>query len=264
MVADRQAGLSATDDYGLDPLGIAHGAIRATSRGADSLAVTLCVAPARFDREFSLWHQPVLHREERGRPTRGHTDLAVHVLDVVAGRLDRDSQHTRDLLGLQPTRQEPDDLRLALGQPRRSFDSWSPLACGLQHRPDGERIEPPGTHLVGQRLGGLRRSERLPVRPRFDLGLVGICGGKQACPLCKPWSSGSTVIARPVAAFVVRTGETAECGQKRRAVEDAFGLVGMQSYLLPVVGRQRAALLPCGPARLPARCREPGPPAGSS
>ena len=52
------------------------------------------------------------------------------------------------------------------------------------------------------------------------------------------------MIARPIAALMVRTGDSGEHGQKRRAMEDAFSLVGVQAHFLPIVGRQRARLLP--------------------
>ena len=74
----------------------------------------------------------------------------------MVGRLDRDSQRTCDLLGLQPAGQEADDLCLALRQPGRPFDAWARLAGGLEDRPDGDGIEPSNADLSGECLGGLR------------------------------------------------------------------------------------------------------------
>ena len=64
------------------------------------------------------------------------------------------------------------------------------------------------------------------------------------------------MITRAVAALVVRTGDSGEHSQRRRAMEDSFGLIGVQAHFLPIVGRQRARLPAiCEPAQLPARCR---------
>ena len=209
-----------------------------------SFAVTLCAAPDRLDREFSLWHQTVLHGEECGRGSRGHADLDVRVLNVVVSCLHRDSQGTCDLLGLQPAGQEADDLCLAMRQPSRPLDPRGPLSGGLEDGHDGDGIEPSNVDLSGECLGGLLGSQRLSVRPRLDLRLIGVCRGQQAGLGSQPGRGRPAVIARPVTALVMRAGNPSEPGQEGRAVEDALGLVRVQAHLLPVVRCQATRLLP--------------------
>src|SRR6266508_4912037 len=82
---------------------------------------TLEVPGGAANREFSPCEQAVLHGEHRRARARRHANLRVGVLYVAVGRLRRDAELARDLLGLQPPREEPYDLDLALGQPRRSL-----------------------------------------------------------------------------------------------------------------------------------------------
>jgi hypothetical protein len=74
----------------------------------------------------------VLHGEHRRARARRHADLRVGVLYVAVGRLRRDAEFARDLLGLKAPREEPYDLDFALGQPRRSLDTRGVL--GLASR----------------------------------------------------------------------------------------------------------------------------------
>ncbi len=75
----------------------------------------------------------MLHGEQGGGGPGGHADLAVGALDVRVGRLDRDPQPVRDLLGLEPAREHAHHLGLALGQPGRALEPRRLVAVFQPH-----------------------------------------------------------------------------------------------------------------------------------
>jgi hypothetical protein len=158
--------------------------------------------------------------------------------------LDRDPEPPRDLLGLQAASEQGKDLGLALGQPRRPLHSWDALPGGLQHSGDGVGVQPSGTDLPAEGLSGLCGRERRPVGPRLGHGVVGVGGGEQARRLREIRGGGSAVVARAIQPLVVEAGHGYQCGQERRAGEDALGVVGVQPDPFPVVRRERRRLLP--------------------
>ena len=64
-------------------------------------------------------------------------------------------RRARDLLGLQPARQHPDDLGLALGQSGRPLEARRRLPGRLDHRRHRVGVEPPGLGLLARARGRL-------------------------------------------------------------------------------------------------------------
>ena len=157
----------------------------------------------------------MLHREQRGRRARRNADLAVGVLDVGVGGLDRDPERVRDLLGLQPAREQADDLRLAIGQPRRPLDPRRRPARGLEHRRDGVGVEAAGARPFGERLGGLVGRERCAVGARLGHRVIGVGRGEQPRRRRQRGGSRAAVVARAVEPLVVGGRDRRQRAQER-------------------------------------------------
>jgi hypothetical protein len=188
--------------------------------------------------------KPVLHCKERGGRTRRHTDLPVRVFDVSVRRLDRDPEHNRDLLGLQPAREQCDGLGLAFGQPGGAFDPGDRLPGRLEHCSDCLSVEQPGATLRPQSLCGLLRREWRTVRSRLSHGVVGVGGGQEPGRWGERGGGQSAVIARAIESLVVAARDLRESRQKGRVPENSVGVVRVQPYALPLVCGQRSGLLP--------------------
>jgi hypothetical protein len=186
----------------------------------------------------------MLHREQGRRGAGRDPDLAVGVLDVAVGGLDRDPERPRHLLGLQAARQHRDHLGLALGEPRRPLDSRYPLAGRLDHRGDRIGVEPAAACLLAQGLHRPLWRERLAVRPRLTHRLVGVGGGEHPGGQGELGAAAPAVVARAVEALVVGAGNGRKRGQERGAGEDALGVIRVEAHLFPLVGAQRPGLLP--------------------
>ena len=107
----------------------------------------------------------MLHREQGRRRAGRDPDLAVGVLDVAVGGLDRDPETLGDLLGLEAAGEHAEDLGLALGQPGWALQSRHPLPGRLDHGGDRVGVKAAGARLASQVLGRPFRRHRLPVRP---------------------------------------------------------------------------------------------------
>jgi len=126
----------------------------------------------------------------------------------------------------------------------RTFHRRALVAGGLQHRGNRLRGETPGTSLVGEHLGGLSRGKRCPVRPRLGHGVIRVGRREQPRQWVEGKSPDTAVITRPVETLMMEAGRGDQPWEESGLSQYPFGVVGMQSHLLPVVPRQRTLLLP--------------------
>ena len=99
----------------------------------------------------------MLDGEEGGSGPCGDADLPVGVLDVGVGSLGRHAEDTSDLLGLQSSRQQCDDLPFSGSQAGWSLDMRHRLASRFQHGSDCVRVVAATAGLRGESLTGLLR-----------------------------------------------------------------------------------------------------------
>src|SRR3954454_10330406 len=89
----------------------------------------------------------VLHRPQRRRGPRRHTDLAVDVLDVVIGGLGGDVEPIGDLARRESLGRQSQHVDFAASEPARidgalpRRPSWLTVPCGYQYRTAGPRLE---------------------------------------------------------------------------------------------------------------------------
>jgi hypothetical protein len=116
----------------------------------------------------------VLHGEQRRRGAARDADLAVGVLDVAVGGLDRDPERTGDLLGLQSPCQQGDHLGLAVAQPGRALEPRGALSGGLDDCRHRVGVQPSRPCLSGQLLRRVRRRQGRAMRARLGHRVVGV------------------------------------------------------------------------------------------
>ncbi len=108
--------------------------------------------------------------------------FSVDVLDVVGDRLRCDHEVLGDRLVRQPAREQPQDLDLPRGEPRRTVAAaHHAMTGGAEHRLDGLRVEAARRDICAQLGARLVRRTRRAVRPRLAHRLIGVGGAEDAC-----------------------------------------------------------------------------------
>src|SRR6478672_12011684 len=119
---------------------------------------------SRAGREALFGEQAMAHGVQAGRGPAVGTDLAVDVLDVVAGCLGGDDERSGDLLVREAQGEELEDLDLPGGEARGTFlAAGDPVAGGDEDGVDGVAVEVAGTYRCPQRIGGIVRGVRRAV-----------------------------------------------------------------------------------------------------
>jgi len=174
----------------------------------------------------------VLEGEERGAGAGAHSDLPVDVDEVGVHGGVGNVQGRRDLLVGLCAGEQPEDLDLAVGQPRRPGPA---RAAGLRPMPGGGEhgLPRPPVELAVRNLapefgsggGGL---ERGPPGAFFDHRLVDLGGDQQARSQGQRSRREATVIAGAIDPLVVQPGDLAAGAQRRADGQDALGVVGVE------------------------------------
>ena len=117
-----------------------------------------------------------------------------------------------------------------------------PAAASTASTASGQRR--PSSASRSSCASAARRVERGPVRPRLAHRLVAVGGGEDAGRGLEPRRARPAVVAGAVEPLVVRAGQRADRGQRRRVRERALGEVRVQAHALPVAEPERPGLLP--------------------
>ena len=143
-----------------------------------------------------------------------------------------------------------ENLDLAVGEACRVRDAGGGprLACGDEDcvhlgAPEAARVD-----LGDQPLGGVRRGRLRSVRAALGHRVIRIGSREHARAEREPVARDASVVARAVGALVVAPGEVCEGGEERGAGEDALAEVAVEAYPLPLLGGERAGVVP-DPAR---------------
>src|SRR5579859_439821 len=201
---------------------------------------------ARSHRAFALFQEVVLECEKRGAGPGLHPGLVVDVAHVVVDGAGRDRQRLGDLLLGPSAADQPQDFHLALaeaGRPRgagrRDF-----MTGGVENGVHRLAIQMPGGghgfELFSRLPGGLRGT----VRARLRHGLVDIGRSQHSRRERELGARAATVVAGAVQALVVHAGQGRQVFERGDTTEDAFGVVGMEAYALPLAVGQRPRLVP--------------------
>jgi hypothetical protein len=147
---------------------------------------------------------------------------------------------------VRPLGNKPEDLGLALGEPRRIplAHAQRRPAGGLEDRVDRPLVEHPAADQLAQLTARLADGASRAVGAIVGDGVVGVGCGEQPGTDAELRRGRCAVIARPVEALVVCPRGEGERRQRRGALEHALGVVGVEANPLPLADAQRATLVP--------------------
>jgi hypothetical protein len=188
----------------------------------------------------------VLECEERGAGASLHTCLLVDVADVVVDGARRDRERLGDLLLGSSAADQPQDFHLALAEARRP-GGWGRddfMTGGAENGVCRLAVQMAGGGHGFELFGRLPGRLRGTVWARLRHGLVGV-GRSQHSPGERDLGPrAATVVSRTVHALVVHASQGRKVPERGDPTENAFGVVGMEPYPLPLAVGQRPRLVP--------------------